>query len=117
MNDKPDLSSLISLISNSNINPEELLSSFINSSSNNDNQTQNNSSEEKNTPSENIPDMKTIMKIMEIFKSSNQDNPSKDLLKSLKPFLNDSRKEKVDQYISILGISKVLEIFNNLNKD
>lgn len=113
MSDKPDLSLLLSMLSsgeNKNINPEELLGNIVNSSSNN-----NNINMDDNGPSSSdMPDMETIMKIMKVIKSSNQDSPSKDLLKSLKPFLNDTRQKKVDQYIKILGMTKALEIFNEL---
>ena len=123
MNDKPDISTLFSLLSENKSNsiPEELIHSFINSSSissenNIDNQENNSSNVNSNTQkmSDNMPDMETIMKLMSILKSSNQDSPDKNLLYSLKPFLNDSRKQKVDQYVKILGITKALENFNEL---
>lgn len=104
MSEMPDLSALFSMLSNNNENkttsPEDILANVMNSSSNNSNND--------------MPDMETIMKIMKVMKSSNQDSPSKELLKSLKPFLNDTRKEKVDQYIKILGMTKAFEIFNEL---
>lgn len=58
--------------------------------------------------------MEMMMKLMKIMKSANDPSPSKELLMSLKPFLNDSRKEKVDQYINIIKIAKMIEIFNEL---
>ena len=64
-----------------------------------------------NSSSDNMPDIQTIMKIMQVMKTANQSSPSKDLLISLKPFLNDSRKEKVDQYVKLLGMTKILDIF------
>lgn len=60
--------------------------------------------------SSNIPDPETLMKITKAMKLMNQDNPSKELLLSLKPFLNDARKEKVDQCIKMLGVTKIIEI-------
>lgn len=122
MNDSPDLSTLISMLSskdgNKNINPQELLASLMNSSSNNSsNETSSdNISSAENTSdfAENMPDMEMMMKLMKIVKASNEDSPSKELLKSLKPFLNDDRKEKVDQYIKILGMTRAFEIFNEL---
>ena len=47
-------------------------------------------------------------------KNMNESSPSKNLLKSLKPFLSDSRKQKVDQYINLLGITRVFEIFKEM---
>lgn len=58
----------------------------------------------------NLPDPETLMKITKAMKLMNQDTPSKELLLSLKPFLNDSRKEKVDQCIKMLGVTKIIEI-------
>lgn len=133
MNDTPDLSALLSMLSskdgNQNINPQELLANLMNSSSNNaSNDTSLNNSTNKqdfyndysdsttknSNDTSNMPDMEMMMKLMKIVKTSNEDSPSKELLKSLKPFLNDDRKEKVDQYIKILGMTKAFEIFNEL---
>lgn len=63
----------------------------------------------------NMPDMETMMKIMSVMKNANKPSPSSELLKSLKPFLNETRKEKVDQYIKIIGVSKAFEAFNELD--
>lgn len=63
----------------------------------------------------NIPDMETMMKIMSVMKNANKPSPSSELLKSLKPFLNETRKEKVDQYIKIIGVTKAFEAFNELD--
>ena len=114
MSDTPDLSTLFSMLSNTDtkINPEELLQTFLHSSNSNDHEKVDVSTEETSTSS--LPDMETIMKLMQILKYSRQDNPSKDLLKSLKPFLKDSRKEKVDQYIRMIGLTKAFELFNEL---
>ena len=40
-------------------------------------------------------------------------DPRANLLLSLKPYLKDSRKDKVDQYIKLFGMSKVMELFNS----
>ena len=60
-------------------------------------------------------DFETIMKMkraMDIFNSS-KNSPETNLLLSLKPYLNNNRKQKLDQYMQFLNISKVLEVFNN----
>ena len=54
-----------------------------------------------------------IMKAM----NSNQINASANLLNSLKPFLRDSKKDKVDQYIKFIKISTILNGFNNSGGD
>ena len=117
MSETPDLTALFSMLSNSNNNsdnktpsPEDMLFNLMNSSDN----SSNNSNSNKNSTDFNIPDMETVMKLMKMMKSINDSSPSKDLLKSLKPFLNDSRKEKVDQYINLLGMTKIIEIFKEM---
>lgn len=69
-----------------------------------------NVSSPNNSNLNNIPDPETLMKLTKAMKLMNQDNPSKELLLSLKPFLNDTRKEKVDQCIKMLGVTKIIEI-------
>ncbi len=59
-------------------------------------------------------DVATFMKMKKVIDSinMNKDDPRANLLLSLKPYLKDSRKEKVDQYIQIFKIGKVFEILN-----
>lgn len=66
-----------------------------------------NSNENTNTPNF---DMNTILKMKSIMEKMNQkDDPRSNLLKSLKPYLKESRKEKIDQYITLFSMSKVME--------
>ena len=67
-----------------------------------------NSGGDMNIDPEMIMKMKTIMEKM---KGSGED-PRANLLSSLKPYLKDSRKDKVDQYIKMMNMSKVMEMFN-----
>lgn len=73
-------------------------------------QKNNNDSSPNNDISSSMPDPETLMKLTKAMKLMNQDSPSKELLLSLKPFLNDTRKEKVDQCIKMLGVTKIIEI-------
>lgn len=60
-------------------------------------------------------DMNTILKMQKIMSSLNNDkqNDSRtNLLISLKPYLKDSRKNKVDQYIQLMKMGKIFEILN-----
>lgn len=50
--------------------------------------------------------------IMEKMKNSGND-PRANLLMSLKPYLKETRKDKVDQYVKMLNMSKVVEMLNN----
>ena len=46
--------------------------------------------------------------------NSNKDDPRANLLMSLKPYLKESRKKKVDQYVKLFGLGKAFETFNFL---
>ena len=61
-------------------------------------------------------DMNTMLKMKSIIEAlnSNQNNPRSNLLKSLKPYLKPSRKEKVDKYIQLMNMGKVFEAMNPL---
>ena len=63
-------------------------------------------------------DMNTIMKIKSVMEQMNNNNdPRSNLLQSLKPYLRDSKKEKLDQYANLINIAKVAELFKNDNKE
>jgi len=86
----------------------------------NTNNNQENNAEERSSgqsSEENGPqiDFETIMKmktIMDKMKGSGKD-PRANLLLSLKPYLKESRKDKIDQYIKLFSMSKVIEAFNS----
>lgn len=132
MGDMPDLSSLLGMLNNKGIDINNIMSNLSNNSNCNDtnNSNQNNTSninDFKNSSNQDsnehsnfqMPDMETMMKIMKIMNSmnSNTPNPSANLLYSLKPFLRDSKKEKIDQYINFLKISSVLSEMNKSGGD
>ena len=82
---------------------------------NNQAQTENNTS--NNFDLNNI-DMDTIMKFSSAFgkiKNSKND-PRANLLNSLKPYLRDEKKGKIDQYMNLLNVSKIAEIMKDNNK-
>lgn len=117
-----DMSELFSKFSNmineGNI-PDEM-KNILSSLSNNNNQESNNNENEnnnRNEAQEPTIDFETIMKmktIMDKMKGSGND-PRANLLLSLKPYLKESRKDKIDQYIKLFSMSKVMEVFNNTN--
>ena len=91
-------------------NLQNILSNMNFNSTNNENNYNN----QENNNNFNF-DFETIMKmktIMDTF-NSNKNSPESNLLLSLKPYLNNNRKQKLDQYMQFLNISKVLEVFNN----
>ena len=106
-----------SMIKNNEI-PEDIknIMGQISNSSNQDSERNDN----KDMSSDNTEfDIATIMKmkkIMDSFKETSND-PRANLLRSLKPYLKDSRKEKVDQYIQIFSMGKIFENFNSLGGD
>ena len=83
------------------------------------NDTTNSSNEERasSSPSD-FPDFDigTMLKMKSIIDSMNkpQNDPRANLLKSLKPYLKSSRKDKVDQYIKLFSMGKVFEAMNPL---
>ena len=93
--------------SSSGFSPEMIssLASMLNTSSGNDK----NSNIDINT----ITNIKNIMDKVNISKNSADTN----LLTSLKPYLKESRKSKVDQYINILAMSKAMNLFSNSGGD
>ncbi len=93
----------------SNFNVADLLNNInFNSSNENNDNTQNNNF---NFDIETIMKMKNIMDKV----NSSKNSPEANLLLSLKPYLNNSRKQKLDQYMQILNITKVIEAFNSEN--
>lgn len=60
-------------------------------------------------------DIGTILKLKSIMEKMNsKDDPRSNLLMALKPYLNDNRKEKLDQYVKLLSVSKILEVYNDM---
>ena len=74
-----------------------------------------NSENARETSGDDTPqiDFETIMKMKKVMEAmnSNKNDPRANLLLSLKPYLKESRKEKIDQYIKLFGMSKVVEMF------
>lgn len=113
-----DLSSIFEKlnINKDNISPDminNLMSMFGNNS--NDTNSSNTSTSENTTSTDsqnNGIDFETIMKMKTIIDKLNvKDDPRSKLLQSLKPYLKESRQSKVDQYIQLMNMSKVMEVF------
>lgn len=60
--------------------------------------------------------MLKLKSIMDSMKNQKED-PRANLLRSLKPYLKSSRRDKVDQYIQMFQMTKVMEIFQELGGD
>lgn len=116
----------------SNIPPEVMqnFSSMVSNQNNSQNNSQNNdtsSNSSTSNTSENSSqnsfnfsniDMNTFMKMKNILeKMNNSNDPRNNLLTSLKPYLRDSKKEKLDQYANLINFAKVAELLKNDNKE
>lgn len=92
--------------------------SNINKTNTNSNNNSNNTNNNNNNFNLNNLDMNTILKMKTVIESMNNSNdPRSNLLASLKPYLRDEKKEKLDQYSNLLNIAKMAEILKNDNKE
>lgn len=64
-------------------------------------------------------DFETLLKIKSIMDKMNskKDSPRSNLLLSLKPYLNDRRKDKMDQYIKLLNMGEMIELLMDNNNN
>ena len=115
--EQADVSSDLNSINEDTI--KKLINNF-NINNNNSNGNGNDNSKEENNQNNNNNfnfDINTILKMKNVMDkmNSNKNDPRSNLLLSLKPYLNNNRKEKLDQYMQFLNISKVIEAFNSDN--
>lgn len=94
---------------------KNMINNFKNSSSSPKNEKDDKNSDTSGSSSPEI-DINTILKMKQIIDSmnSNKDDPRANLLMSLKPYLKESRKHKVDQYVQFLKMEKMLEVLGPL---
>lgn len=128
MMNKGELNDIISKI------PPEMMQNFSsvmsNSNTTNDNsnpKSENSTNEQSETNSGNNTtngfnlnniDMNTIMKMQSIMGNLNNSNdPRSNLLSSLKPYLREGKKGKLDQYANLMNITKMAGLFKNDNKE
>lgn len=110
-----DLSNLFEKfnINKDSISPEMIdsLMGMVNSNSNN------NASSSNETSTNNI-DFETFMKMKSIMdKMNTKDNPRSRLLLSLKPYLKEDKKNKLDQYIQLSKLMELLPLLGGDNKN
>lgn len=118
MND--DLSDIIKNFSNSNIDMNKISDILNNLSSSDKSSSSNNSSTSSNSDdSHSSIDINTILKMKEIMDKINSTHNDKrsNLLLALKPYLRKSRQSKLDQYMKLLNMAPLLEIFKNNGGD
>ena len=108
-----DLSSLFEKfnIDKNSIPPDMVnnLMGMLNNSSNNSGNEQANTYTQEETNgsnSQNNIDFDTILKMKSIIDKMNiKDDPRSNLLESLKPYLKESRRSKIDQYVQLMNMS------------
>lgn len=109
-NDMSEIIKNISQMINDGNIPDDI-KNIINNFKTDSSSANNSSSNSTNTSNPDI-DIGTILKMKSIFEkiNSSDDDPRANLLRSLKPYLKDSRKSKVDQYIQLFNMTKIMEI-------
>ena len=97
-------------------NIKEMLNSLANNNSNSENTKADTRTDFTNNSGIDIETMMKMQKIMSAMNSSSN-NSGANLLRSLKPYLNPSRQEKVDEYIQLFNIEKVINLMNQSGGD
>ena len=97
-------------------NIQEMLNSLANNNSNSENTKADTRTDFTNNSGIDIETMMKMQKIMSAMNSSSN-NSGANLLRSLKPYLNPSRQEKVDEYIQLFNIEKVINLMNQSGGD
>lgn len=128
--DKNTMDKLNSMLKNGNLNdmisqiPPDALKNFSNMMSNNntnsstdntdENPTNTNSSNNSTNFDFNNIDINTMMKMKAVMEkmNSHSNDPRTNLLQSLKPYLRDEKKDKLDQYSKLLNMTALMELFN-----
>lgn len=116
----PDvLANFSSMMNNNNNNSNNSSNKTENNKDlNNSNNSDNNTGNNNNSFNFNNIDMNTMLKMKSIIdKMNNSNDPRSNLLASLKPYLRDNKKQKLDEYANLLNFAKIAEILNNDNKE
>lgn len=125
--DKNTTDKLSSMLNNGNINellsqipPDTMknLSALMNNNSNNNQQSNSNSnaSQSNNGFDFNNIDIDTMMKMKSVIEKMNSSSdPRSNLLQSLKPYLREEKRGKLDQYSKILNMTSIMELLNQNN--
>ena len=118
-NISPDMvNNLFNMFNNSNTQNSGTDNNYSEPDPQNNSNNFNYYSNQDNSNSTNGIDFETIMRMKTIIDKMNTKNdPRSNLLQSLKPYLKDSRKSKVDQYIQLMNMSKVMDVFPFMGGD
>lgn len=100
--------------------PPEMIQNFSSmmSQNNTNNTNQSNTNSNQNNFDFSQIDMNTILKMKSVMDQLNTTNdPRANLLNSLKPYLREEKKGKLDQYANLLNVAKVADLFKDMNKE
>lgn len=116
MMNKGELNDVISQI------PPEMIQNFSSMMSQNNSSNTNTNTNSNNTNNGNFDfsqiDINTILKMKSVMeKLNNSNDPRSNLLYSLKPYLREEKRGKVDQYANLLNVAKIADIFKDNNKE
>ena len=139
--DENTMNKLNSMLNNGNIKdmlsqiPPDTLKNFSSMINNNTSQSNNHTAKEEDANSNTTStqsssgssnnfnnfdfsniDMNTIMKMKSVMEKMNHSSdPRSNLLQSLKPYLREEKKSKLDQYSNLLNMTTLIELFNQNN--
>lgn len=111
---KDDMSELMNNLSDmlkNNEIPDEVKNFVNNFNSSSSEEESSRSSSNDDFPDIDINTILKLKKVMDGMKNT-KDDPRANLLISLKPYLRESKKAKVDQYVKLFGMSKIIELIN-----
>ena len=116
MMDKGELDGLMSQIS------PDMIQNFSNMLNQNSNTNSNSTNPDNNGTNNGFDfsniDINTMMKMKSILeKMNNSNDPRSNLLYSLKPYLREERKDKIDQYANLLNFANIADLLKNENKE
>ena len=101
---------------NNNVSNNKTSNVSDDNNSNGGNLDDNNSNTSSNNFDFSNIDVNTIMKVKSIMEKMNNNNdPRANLLHSLRPYLRDEKKSKLDQYSNLLNMANLMELFNQNN--
>ena len=106
--------------SNLNITPEMIsnLADSIKGSTTNSNSANSSTGCENTTINSSNIDIATILKVKNIIEALNKkDDVRSNLLYSLKPYLRESRRQKVDQYVNLFKLSGLTDLLKKEKGD
>lgn len=108
----PEMIQNFTQMMNNNQNNNQTINSNNSQNTNNSNQT----ADSQNFDFSNV-DMAAVMKIASAFNNANnnKNDPKANLLNSLKPYLRDEKKGKLDNYINLLNMGKIAEVLKDVN--